>query len=94
MLKKYFFLFLTLFNISSTISKQLVNLPIIKAIIDEIILEMIDNDKEVNIVNSQLLWYFSDTISSVYKKQFIVKSNNNSNKYIEKFKEKWEKGFI
>ena len=47
---------------------------------EDIILEIIDKEKDVNIDISPLLLYFSDTTSSVYKKQFIVKSTKSSNK--------------
>ena len=54
----------------------------------EKIFDINDRDNDVKNSNSPLLWYFSDTTSSVYKKQFKVKSNNNENMYIDKDSDK------
>ena len=68
---------------SSKISAYSANLPTIKAIILAKIFDIKDNDNEVKNSILPLLLYFSDTTSSVYNKQFKVKSKHNSNTYIE-----------
>ena len=54
------------------------------------IIDINDKDKEVKNLILPLLLYFCETTSSVYKMQLSVKSNNSSNKYIDKSKEKRE----
>ena len=79
---------------SSKISAYSANLPTIKAIILAKIFDIKDNDNEVKNSILPLLLYFSDTTSSVYNKQFKVKSKHNSNTYIDKVIDKCLNSFL
>ena len=63
---------------------------------DAILLDLCLNDKDKEVKNFilPLLLYFSDKTSSVYNKQFKVKSKHNSKAYIDKFIDICVKAFL
>ena len=65
----------------------------IKQIIEEIIFDIKDNDNVVKNLILPLLLYFSEITSSVYNKQFNVKSRHNSKTYSDKIIDKCSKLF-
>ena len=69
-----------MFSRNSTYSA---NFEIKKAIIEEIMFDINDNDSVVKNLMLPLLLYFSEITSSVYSIQFRVKSRHNSKIYFD-----------
>jgi hypothetical protein len=57
----------------------------------DIILEVKDKNIVVNKSRFPLLWYFSETISSVYSNAFVKKLIKKSKVYMQKFSDLWVK---